>query len=462
MNITHRFSLTLAGLGCLCCLSCRKYLSKVPDESLIIPSSVADYLNLLDNNLMTVNSTPGLGPLGVDDYYLSYSNWLGLTPPAGTAYNWQADIFQGQPSLSWDNPYDAIYYSNVVLDGMGGLGGLTNDSSSQAEYNAVWGSALFYRAFHLYNLEETFGQPYRPSTAAMDAGIPLRLSDDPTQTESRASVQAVYQRIVQDLEQALPLLPAQVQWSYRNRPCEPAAYALLARAYLTMQDYQQAEASADSCLGEYNGLVDYNTVDSTKPHPFPVSGNNEVLFQCSAYNYAVLYDFEAEIDTNLYRSYDPNDLRRVIFFRPAPSGDGGVCFKGNYTGQIYLFSGLATDEVFLVRAECRARLGDATGAMTDLNTLLAMRWRTGTFIPYTAATPGAALDLVLAERRKETVYRELRWADLRRLNQDPRSAVELVRVLGRETDTLPAMDNRYAYPIPDDEILLSGIPQNTR
>jgi hypothetical protein len=439
--------------------SCRKYLSRIPDQSLIIPSSVEDYRNLLDNDLMTQNATPGLGPLGVDDYFVSYNNWLALAPPMNTAYDWQEDIFEGQPSFSWDNPYQAIYYANVVL---GEIGSLTVPSSKLAEYNAVRGSALFYRAFHNYNLEETFGQPYSPSTAATAVGIPLRLSENPDQADTRASVKTVFQQIVADLQQAIPLLPSGVQWSNRNRPCQPAAYALLARTYLTMQNYADAEANADSSLGLYDGLVDYNTVDSAKAHPFPASGNNEVLFQCSAFNYQVLYDFSAEADTNLYRSYDPNDLRRAVFFRPAPSGDGGVCFKGNYTGQIYVFSGLATDEVFLIRAECRARRGDIAGALADLDTLMTARFRQGTFIPFSGTTATQALTEVLTERRKETLFRELRWADLRRLNQDPRFEVGIVRLLGGAKDSLPPLDERYTYPIPPDEILIGGIQQNPR
>jgi hypothetical protein len=440
-------------------VSCQKYLSRIPDQSLVIPTSVEDYRNLLDNDLMTQNSTPGLGPLGVDDYWVSDNNWLALSPPMNTAYNWQVDIFEGQPSFSWDNPYRAIYYANVVL---AGLGGLSVPVSEMTEYNAVQGSALFYRAFHFYNLEETFGQPYVPATAGTDLGIPLRLSENPDQADSRASVKAVYQQIVADLRQAIPLLPSGVQWSNRNRPCQPAAYALLARAYLTMQDYPDAEVSADSSLALYSGLVDYNTVDSTKAHPFPESGNDEVLFQCSAFNYQVLYDFEAEVDTNLYQAYDPNDLRRVVFFRAAPSGDGGVCFKGDYTGQIYLFSGMATDEVYLIRAECRARRADTMNAMADLNSLLKARWRAGTFVPYPAASPLGTLTLVLAERRKETLFRELRWADLRRLNQDPRLAISILRVLGTEKFGLPPMDGRYAYPLPADEVMLGGVQQNPR
>ncbi|MGL1493947.1 RagB/SusD family nutrient uptake outer membrane protein, partial [Vibrio parahaemolyticus] len=36
--------------------------------------------------------------------------------------------------------------------------------------------------------------------------------------------------------------------------------------------------------------------------------------------------------------------------------------------------------MYLIRAEALARLGQATAAMTDLNSLLRNRWRTGTFI----------------------------------------------------------------------------------
>jgi hypothetical protein len=318
------------------------------------------------------------------------------------------------------------------------------------------------RALHCYYLQETFGQPYRPATAGTDLGIPLQLTDNTNQPVTRATVQEVYRQIIRDDSMAIALLPVGIQSANPNRPCRPAAYALLARVYLTMQDSANAERYADDCLNLYSTLVDYNTVDSSEAHPFPLTGNKEVLFQCSAYNYPVMYNDMAEVDSNLYRSYAINDLRRAVFFRPAPSGDGGVCFKGNYTGQLYLFSGLAVDEVYLIRAECRARSGNIAGAMSDLNTLLSSRWRSGTFQPYTAATADQALALVLTERRKETLFRELRWSDLRRLNQDPRFAISLIRILAEQVDTLPPLNDRYTYPIPENEIQLSGIPQNQR
>jgi starch-binding outer membrane protein, SusD/RagB family len=438
---------------------CTRYLAKISDQSLMVPTTPEGFQSLLDNEVMVVNSTPGLGILGTDDLWIPDSTWQYLSAPSGPAYNWQAMIFQAT-SPSWNNPYTAIYYANVVLLGISQV----IDSSDPAAYDSCRGSALFYRAFHFYRLEETWGQPYQPGSAATDLGIPLRLSADPSLPDRRATVQVVFSQILSDLGQALPLLSPQVPGQYRNRPSRPAAYALLTEVCLTMQDYADAERYADSSLNLYSRLVQYDTVDAGKRLPFSYMGNDEVLFQCSAYNYNVLADPDpsAEVDTTLYGLYSPNDLRLSVFFRPSPSGDGGFCFKGNYTGQFFLFSGLSVDVLYLSRAECRARAGDIAGAMSDLDTLVVTRCRPGTFVPFSASTVQEALQLILTERRKETLFREIRWSDLRRLNQDPAHAVWLYRILGDQRDSLAPMDKRYTYPIPPDEIQKSGIPQNPR
>ena len=152
--------------------------------------------------------------------------------------------------------------------------------------------------------------------------------------------------------------------------------------------------------------------------------------------------------------YAPGDLRKSIFFKA--SGSSGT-FKGNYSGIVAIFGGLATDELYLVRAECAARQGQTAAAMADLNTLLAKRWKTGTFVPLSAPDAATALAIILAERRKELVGRNLRWTDLRRLNN-----VSLVRTLNGTTYTLAPGSPRYTYPLPADEISLGGLQQNAR
>ena len=433
---------------------CRKYLDKVPDTLLTVPKDLKGLRAILDNDLLTQTVSPGLGQLSCDDYYLLNSTWSSAAPLGRNAYTWADNLYEGQSVDDWNKPYKAIYYCNIVLDH---LDKVTNDDPE--EYDAIKGGALFGRAYHTYSLEETFGALYRPPSAEHDQGVVLRLDPNPTEKDGRSATVLVYAQILRDLRQAVPLLPLSVQRDHLNRPCRPAAFALLARVCLTMQDYVQAGNYADSCLQLYAALLRYDTVNAAPSRPFDPSKNDEILFLCSMQNYPQQYASSTGIDTTLYNSYEPGDLRKTLFFRTNASL-GLHVFRGQYTGTSYLFSGLSTDEVWLIRAECAARNGDKEGALDALNTLLASRWN-GSFTEYSAATADEALGLVLKERRKELLFRDIRWADLRRLNQDERFAIMLTRKLDK-TYTLQPGDARYAFPIPDDEIRLSGIQQNAR
>lgn len=93
---------------------------------------------------------------------------------------------------------------------------------------------------------------------------------------------------------------------------------------------------------------------------------------------------------------------------------------------------------------------------------MAKRWKTGSFVPLTAATAEGALRLVLAERRKEMVGRGMRWLDLRRLNGDSRFAVTLKRDIAGTVYTLPPNSPRYTFYLPDIVVKTSGLTQNRR
>jgi hypothetical protein len=460
MTRYHQFVYKVLLIFCLACFfACKNdFLDVKPEKSLLIPKTLPDLRALLDN-AQVFNQSPALFNNADGDTWVNDAGFNGyLLEQERSSYNWSADIFGTEAAGDWNVPYQQVFYANIVLEG---LDKLQADTDGASERDAIRGTALFYRAFAFYNLAQEFTMPYKAATAATDAGIPIRLHSDVNEKVGRGTVAETYARVLQDLLDARKLLPATTD--YKTRPGTAAALALLARVYLSMADYPRAGKYADSCQQLSPGLLNYNTFSATAARPFPralPNSNKEILFYSAALSYTFTSSASPTVaDSLLYRSYVANDLRKVLFFRVlAP----GFKFKGNYAGIISYFSGIATDEMYLVRAECSARAGDRDAAMADLNTLLATRWKAGTFVPFTANTADEALLLVLNERRKELTARGLRWGDLRRLNTEPRFAVTLMRKIRGNTYTLEPGSKRYAYPIPNQEVQSSGIPQNER
>lgn len=140
---------------------------------------------------------------------------------------------------------------------------------------------------------------------------------------------------------------------------------------------------------------------------------------------------------------------------------GGSTFKGSFNGDRSFFGGLTIGELYLIRAECYARKGNRIEALKDLNTLLKSRF-SGNYIEISTSSSEEALARIISERRKELVFRGLRWSDLRRLNRDSRFRVTLTKTLNGVTYTLPPQDTKYVLPIDEIEIRLTGIQQNER
>ncbi len=450
-------------LFCAVAFSCKKgFLYASPNISLSVPESLSDYQSMLDNDQFMINN-PGYAEVCADNYYIGYPTFQSMNYDIQNCYAWTSDTWSGGSGTGindWTYPYNAIYVANVVLEG---LPSMQPDASSQGTWNDIKGHALWLRAFNFYNLAQEFAQPYKPTSATSDLGLPLKLTSDPNTTVQRSNVQDTYQQITQDLLQAKDLLQNTVpDDSYLNRPSRVTCLGLLARIYLMMQDYTDAGSYADSALSYYGTLLDFNTLSPAPNVPFP-EANPESLIQALQENYGILGTTTTSyVDSNLYASYAANDLRKSLYFSSDPVS-GLPYFRGNYSGFGLLYAGVATDELYLTRAECYARAGDVTDAMNDLNTLLVKRWNNAVPFPtYTATSANNALGQILAERRKELCFRGIRWSDLRRLNQDPTYAVTLQRLLNGTTYTLPANDLRYTLLIPLDEIQISGLQQNPR
>lgn len=449
-------------------LSCRKqqddYLSVKANNSDVTPTTLADFQALLDNDAVMNRNYVMAGLASTDNFYSPDAKFPSLSPATQQLYLWAADIWQGEESSDWNYAYTMIEYGNVALDG---IQKISVNIANQSDYNNIKGSALFYRAIGFYNLASVFCKPYMAGTASTDLGIPLRLTSDVNVKSVRASVQQTYDQIINDLKLAATLLPAT---PFKiNRPSSTAAYALLAKVYFSMEDYTNALDYANKTLLQKNDLMDFNNtslVNATARKPFLTNptDNPEIIFYADGLSYLSVNPLasRANVDSSLYDSYSTNDIRHTAFFYS--NGDGTYRFKGTYD-MFYSgdFCGLATNEIYLIRAECYARTGNTSSSLSDLNLLLGKRFITNTFTPLNTNNTDTALVWVLKERRKELPFTSnIRWEDLRRLNKDPRFAITLRRIVTGVSYTLPPNDSRYVLPIPDKEIQLTGMQQNPR
>lgn len=435
--------------------SCKKYLDAKPNQALVVPTSLQDAFALLNDHSYLHAYQPMLPFISSDDFYVT-DNFIS----AGSAedrdtYLWETDA-ANTSVLIWRGPYGAIQMVNTAIQVMEKIIPQPNEENA---YKAYLGRAYFLRAWHHYTIARLFAQPYTAATAATTPGIPIKLLPDIDEPVVRGTLAGTYAQILGDVNYAISLLPVSVQQNYLL----PRSAALLLKADIALQmhAYDTALLASATALQLRPGLLDYNTIDSNAALPFK-RFNAEVLYHAIILGSSLQAVNVWRCDTTLINEYHPNDLRFKLFFQP--SGLGNYGFRGNYGGESEYsgFCGLSNNEAYLIKAECEARKGQVAAAMQTLNALLITRWRTGTFVHYTASNAAEAMQIILKERKKELVGRHSRWHDLRRLNAGDNANITIRRkYLGKEYILHPGAKH-YTFLIPQSVIDLSGIAQNPR
>ncbi|SKB40373.1 RagB/SusD family nutrient uptake outer membrane protein [Daejeonella lutea] len=441
-------------LSCLS-ISCEKYLEVKPDKKLAVPSDNLSNLKLLLDDTNTMNQqVPALGEAASDNIFIRDTQFDPVAQVSITSVNsylWQSDVFNDKARNDWALPYAVIINTNLVLEGTDKI---QPRASEQQLWNTVKGSALLFRSFAFYTLLQEFARPYNVTTASQDPGIVLKLNSDINEVSKRSSVRQCYDKIVSDLTEAVKLLPENV--TFRTEPTTAAGYALLARVYLSMNDYSQSLINAEKALQLFPTLMDYNSLSAAATFPFK-RYNEEVIFHASlVQDRALAYPY-ACADEILYNEYRADDLRKSLFFRR--NGPADIQFRGSYVGSLTNFGGMASDELYLIAAECASRIGNRAKALDYLNKLAAKRYKQPGFVNFQAGTDQEALDLILKERRKELLFRNLRWGDINRLKAEARYRTTITKVSKGVVYVLPAEKN-YVFLIPRKVIEASGMAQN--
>lgn len=339
----------------------------------------------------------------------------------------------GTASGSWNIMYRTIVNANVII-AKGEV--LSVPQSEQAEVSHLVGEAYTLRALAHFDLLRFYAAPYNSTPNASHIGVPV-LAKSGTSKEDivnpkRNTVREGYDQIVSDLKKAISLMPATpVGFTASNKGhiSQFAAKALLARVYLYMEDWANAEAMATDVISsnKFTLLSNANYVSGSTN--FRIQNNSEAIFEV-VYNAtnnlgtdrlaAFLFQGSSYGDglatDDLYNLYTNTDVRKGFMTRGSrTSAENPANVITKYNNVTTFEEGVKVirlSEVYLIRAEARAKqTGKEALAIADLD-LIAKR--ADASAPTITATGVALQNLILLENRKEFAFEGHRLFDLTR------------------------------------------------
>lgn len=466
--------LTLVGFT-----SCSEdFLDELP-KGVVVAKTTADFRLFLDNSdyryTHNLSQTSSLADVVSDDSQLDsvWYDWDRERLHAKQLYEFNSAVWlpdgEGLDKV-WKQNY---YVSNLVANVLNEIHIADDNLTLQKQLIA---EAKVHRALAYLTLVNIYAKHYNPATAATDLGVPLVLAPADLPSLKRNSVQEVYDFIVKELLSAYEDLPSNVNLQQSQRPTQVSAYAILARTYLYMGNYEKALEYSEKSLAINNFLYNYNEIYTGSPRSMNLLGLSKttdqemLLFKTTLSNAPASISSYMKLDTvtfnNLYSGYtrindsvvDNKDLRRTLCFNlitengtPASSH---VSFVFNSTSARYSadnanfdYIPISTPEMYLIRAESNARLGNLQKALDDINKIRDHRYRTGSYVHLSVSDVGgdqAVLNEVLLERRRELYGKELRLFDIKRLGLPVSHVIPGTINVGY---SVPANDPKLIWPI---------------
>ena len=378
----------------------------------------------------------------------------------------------------WRGPSPGILRCNFVLQKVPAM------NIDETIKGRILGEAHFLRAHYYFLLVRLFG------------GVPLQT--EPADSDSdlllpRASVEEVYELIVEDLDQAITLLPQRSAYTQEHigRATKEAAMAELARVYLThYQDYEHYQLVVDLCeeIRKMGYQLEANYADLWNPSK---QNGVESIFEVQYYG-KTNYDFWSNENQSSWLStftgprnsgmaagcygwnqptaefvgqYETGDVRKekTIFYTGCPTFDGMTYSSAysttgynvrkflltktqspdyNTSNQNWVVTRYA--DVLLMKAEALNEMGQTTLAEAPL---YEVRCRAG--LTNRSTIEGLSQmqmrEKIIHERRMELAFEGHRWFDIIRYKDN--YALNFLHSIGKTAAT----SKHLLLPIPTQE-----------
>lgn len=389
--------------------------------------------------------------------------------------------FDGNTNLVysvWIQHYVAINRSNFAIENITKMSG---DQISDGVKSRLVGEAKFLRALAYFNLVRVYG------------GVPLVLKQT-TQLDGlevpRNTVDECYEQIISDLQEAKATLPSigQLPEGYLGRATKGSATALLAKVYLTREDYQNVvketaevmqmgyklwDNYADNFdLEKENGQESIFEIQYKRNTPGVAGSNYSGFYRPPFVNINGWVGYgDNPVTRNHYECYEEGDLRRDVNVRlytieeyPNMSTNYEFpCYVNKFQdlsplairsqGSENNYPLLRYSDVYLMRAEALNALNPSDAeAYNCLN--IVRRRAFGLNMNETSAIDIKAglskeefLDVILLERRREFAFEGQRRFDLLRTHKLKEAMMAQNPVIGVVVE-----EKHYLLPIPVTEM----------
>lgn len=331
------------------------------------------------------------------DAYLDLWRWKDEAPSPTTSY------------FSWRTYYHTIYIANYVI---GHQHEITN--ATKEEINQLVGESYMLRAYCHFLLVNLYAEPYTHCTPAGTRGVPMQLKADVNAIPASSSVEAVYQQVLSDLDEAEKYLNVEVWEEGKNyRFNKVSAQALRARTYLYMGQWKEALKAAITVMETHNQLEDLTTNSYTLPNSYKSVENIVALERFSSNLYTAI-NIPSPDFISMYRT---GDQRRTKFYKRVTSSTYSLQ-KGGSDDNACSFR---TSEMYLIAAEASARLDSLDKAVGYLVPLMEKRLNQSAYQTtlelVNSMTQEELIQEILDERARELAFEGHRWYDLRRTTQ---------------------------------------------
>lgn len=445
-NITYFFKI-FSILSFLGLVSCEKFIEidnpidKLTTEEVFSDSSTVESAILGLYVQQITSSTSGFLNGNVTVYPGLSSDEIYNTSASASFDPFLNNELSSTATLSWTNPYNIIYSSNVILEK------LESSSLISSYKKSAKAEVLFIRALNYFYLVNFYG------------AVPLALTSDYriTSTIGRTSEDKIYEQIIADLKSAQNAINSANENS-TLRVNKWAISALLARIYLYTKQYDLAKDEATKVIG--SGMFSLPELSNVF-----LSNSKEAIMQfvppnTQIFGVADAYRFIPSSPTarpafalteSLLNTFEISDDRKNKWLNKNTVGGKVYVYPYKYKTRSIAVGTIKPEynivlrlaEMYLIRSEANANLGNNSDAIADLN-IIRKRALLAELDKNQSISKEDLLNAIIHENRVE-FFAEWghRWLDLKRTGQ-----VDLV-MLNQKGDKWQKTDRVYPIPLND-------------